>query len=109
MSESVFYIISIIRLFVFNILIAVMIILPAAQTLEILSLSNYELVKFNDDGSTDNQENIEHNSKDEKTVFQIYNVTYSYYVYKKKIRYKKNQELISYFNQDIFIPPPEKI
>lgn len=101
--------IFLLRLFTFNAVLSVIIILPITQTLDILGQENYELVKFNDDGNTDNQEKLENISKDEKTAFQIASVTHNYYVYKKRLLHQKNQELISYFNQDIFIPPPEKI
>ncbi|MCF6169250.1 hypothetical protein [Lutibacter sp.] len=109
MSDRVYNIIFLLRLFTFNAVLSVIIILPITQALDILSQANYELVKFSDEGNTDNQEKLENVSKDEKTVFQIASITYNYYVYKKRLLHQKNQELISHFNQDIFIPPPEKI
>ncbi|WP_456463986.1 hypothetical protein [Lutibacter sp.] len=109
MSARIYNMIFLLRLLTFNAVLSVIIILPITQTLDILVQSNYELVKFSDEGNTDNQEKLENVSKDEKTVFQIASFMHNYYVYKKRSLDQKNQELISYFNQDIFIPPPEKI
>jgi len=109
MSERTYNMIFLLRLFTFNAVLSVIIILPITQTLEILGQANYDLVKFSDEGNTDNQEKLENISKDEKTAFQIASVIHNYYIYKKRLLHQKNQELISYFNQDIFIPPPEKI
>ncbi|WP_457618302.1 hypothetical protein [Lutibacter sp.] len=109
MSERVYNIIFLLRLFTLNTVLSVVIILPITHTLEILGQANYDLVKFSDEGNTDSQENLENICKDEKTAFQITSVIHDYYIYKKRLLYQKNQELISYFNQDIFIPPPEKI
>lgn len=108
MNERTYAITSLIALYVLNITMCIMIMMPTAQVLELLSNTNYELVKFSDEENTEGQEKPEDNTKNEKTEFQSVTINYQYCTFYKKLSCQQNRELISSFNQDIFTPPPEK-
>lgn len=109
MSLRLHSIIDILKQIAFIVVIYAIVIQPAVQTFSFFSQYHYELMDLEGDEDTNKEEKQEDDSRDEKIDFDNVNTNYNQYPYNQGSSSYINPKLLWNFNQEIPIPPPERV
>jgi hypothetical protein len=109
MKESKHNILSILKLLAFVSVICAMFIQPAIQSLSYLDTTNFELADMDAKKDSNEKENLDEDSKDEKVELQVSSPCYLIRVFVKKPSIFSKQNLKWDFTFETHLPPPEQV
>jgi len=102
-------IICFLRHFTFVIIMNVIVVLPVEKVFENFNHAQYELTDLNFEEDNKEEEKQKDDIKNEKIEFHAIHYNYQYYLNNKEASSYSHPKLLWNFNQEIPIPPPEKI
>ncbi len=109
MKDSKHNISSILKLLAFVSVICVMLIQPVIQSLAYFDTINFELADIDTKKDSNEKENLDEDSKDEKIELQVSSPCYLTNVFIKKPSIFSKQNLKWDFTFETHLPPPEQV